>query len=103
MRKISAMYEWSGGADFRHTCGECKNCMKSSKGPRPVYKCLAYGYTNSGASDWKISFTACRHFNKPCPPLPAPKMERNKQEEVIEGQMNIFDFLEEMHERSTGK
>lgn len=97
MRKISAMYEWSGGTDYRHTCYECNNCRQFQKGGRKVYKCLAYGNTDSVASDWKASYIACRHFNKPCPPLPIIKTVRREQApDVMEGQISLFEFLEEI-------
>lgn len=93
MRKISAMYEWSGGTDYRHTCYECDNCIKITKGSRQVYKCLVYGDTSSAASDWKASYIACRHFNKPCPPIPVIKTAGRQQEaEEIEGQLSLFDW-----------
>lgn len=93
MRKISAMYQWSGGTDYRHTCYECDNCQQFQKGSRKVYKCLAYGNTDSTASDWKASYIACRHFNKPCPPLPVIKITgRQQDKEEIEGQISLFDL-----------
>lgn len=95
MRKISAMYECSGGTDYRHTCYECRNLRRIKKGNREVYKCQAYGNTDSAASDWKASYIACRHFNKPCPQLSIIKMAHREQaSEAMEGQISLFDFLE---------
>lgn len=97
MRTISAMYQYSGGTDYCHTCCECDNCIKVKKGSRQVYKCLAYGNTDSAASDWKASYIACKHFNKPCPPLPVMKTARRQQASgEIEGQLSLFDLLEAM-------
>lgn len=95
MRKISQMYQWSGGTDYRHTCYECKNCVKVRRGNRTVYKCMVYGNTDSEASDWKQSYIACKHFDKPPGGVPIVKMcEKKKQVNAdIEGQMNISDFL----------
>lgn len=95
MRKISAMYEWSGGTDYRHTCYECDHCKKIKCGSRTVYKCLVYGNTDSVASDWKASYIACRHFNKPLPDRTVIQMQPRKKspDEQIEGQMSIEDFL----------
>lgn len=96
MRRISAMYQFSGGTDYRHTCYECSSCVKVKKGSRQVYKCLAYGNTDSAASDWKPSYIACRHFNKPCPiRLVIKAVHPEQAPEEIEGQLSIFDLLEE--------
>lgn len=96
MRKISAMYEWSGGTDYRHTCYECKNCQKSPKGNRTVYKCLIYGDTDSSASDWKASYIACRAFDQDPPEIPVIKLgvARNQEPELPDGQLSLFDFPE---------
>lgn len=95
MRKISAMYKYSGGTDYRHTCYECKNCIKVGKGNKSVYKCLAYGNTSSTATDWKISYIACKHFNDPLPERPVIEGTKRQQEpEEFPGQMSIEDYLE---------
>lgn len=95
MNKISAMYKYSGGTDYRHTCSECKNCVKVGKGNRSVYKCLVYGNTNSAASDWKISYIACKHYNLPVPERTVIKLiSRDIPEDNIAGQMSIFDIPE---------
>lgn len=95
MKKISAMYQWSGGADYCHTCYECRNCIKTRKGSRQVYKCLIYGNTNSEATDWKASYIACKAFNQDPPerPLIETGISRKKGNTEIEGQMTIDDFL----------
>lgn len=94
MRKISAMYQWSGGTDYRNTCYECKNCRKIKKGSRTVYKCLSYGNTDSSATDWKQSYIACRAFNQDPPKIPVFEIGTGKVEDLPEGQMSLFDFME---------
>lgn len=93
MRKVSAMYKWSGGTDYRNTCYECKNCRKIRKGSRTVYKCLSYGNTDSSATDWKPSYIACRAFNQVPPIIPVFEHGTGKAEEFPEGQMSLFDFM----------
>lgn len=88
------MYEWSGGTDYRHTCYECPNCIRQSAGKRTVYKCKAYGITESSATDWKASYIACKHYGKPAPNPPVFFRDKNPiPEGEIEGQMNIMDFI----------
>lgn len=97
MRKISAMYEWSGGTDYRHICYECRNCQKVKKGNRSVYKCMAYGNTDSASSDWKASYIACKHFNKPVPAVPVIRITKREQDaQEIEGQLNIEEYFTEV-------
>lgn len=95
MRKISAMYEWSGGTDYRHVCKECQNCIQIKVGKRNVHKCLSYGNTASPATDWNAANIACRAFGKKPPKVPVYLSERpegNRQE--MEGQMTLADFIE---------
>lgn len=95
MRKISAMYEWSGGTDYRHTCKECQNCIQIAKGKRTVHKCLSYGKSDSSATDWNAANIACRAFGKKPPKVPVfySDFEKSRQDDQLEGQMDIFDFI----------
>lgn len=97
MRKISAMYQWSGGTDYRHTCYECNNCIRVAVGKMMVHKCNSYGNTGSTATDWKPSFIACKHFNQPPPDVPVFKGQKTntQKENVMDGQISIFEFMEE--------
>ncbi len=95
MTKITAMYKWSGGTDYRHLCYECKNCKKFRKGSRTFYKCLAYGNTDSTATDWKQSYIACKKYNCQVPEVPVFHTEQTsnkEQEPEIEGQMSFADY-----------
>lgn len=94
MRKISEMYRWSGGTDYRHTCYECPHCIREMVGKRSVYKCKAYGITGSSATDWKPSYIACKHFGKPLPKVSVFFQDKtDPQKDQVEGQMNIMDFI----------
>lgn len=70
MRKISAMYQWSGGTDPKHSCGECKNCAFIQRGKREVRKCLSYGSTDDPYTDWNPAYIACKAFDKKPPKKP---------------------------------
>ncbi len=95
MTKITAMYKWSGGTDYRHLCYECKNCIKLRKGSRTFYKCLVYGNTDSTATDWKQSYIACKKYNCQVPKVPVfhtGQTGKKEQELEIEGQMSFADY-----------
>lgn len=71
MRRISEMYKRSGGTNYEHQCFECmmfKNVKRC--------KCLNYELD----ADWNPKWTACKFFTK-------------DEIEEIQGQMNIFDFV----------
>ena len=94
MRKISEMYRWSGGTDYRHTCYECGNCIRQAAGKREIYKCKAYGITDGSETDWNEANIACKHYGKPVPKPPVFFQGREvKRKDQIEGQMNIMEFL----------
>lgn len=94
MTRNQAMYKWSGGCCWQHTCQECKNLICVEAGKRKVYKCLAYGHTGSAATDWKASYMACRRFNQPVPERPLIETGEQPQnsEEELPGQISIFDI-----------
>ena len=98
MTKIQAMYKWSGGTDYCHTCHECKNCVRLQKGKRTVYKCLSYGNTDSEATDWKASYIACKAYGLTPPDVPVIEVATKKRapDPNITGQMSIFDFIGEV-------
>lgn len=70
MRKISEMYKRSGGTAYQHKCSECQFYRNEKKG-----KCLMYG----SDQDWNGEFIACKFYNF--------------EDDTLEGQMNIFDFV----------
>lgn len=83
MRKISEMYKRSGGTDYTHLCGECKNCVPVKKGN------ICKLYQEAGGNAWWNPHNiACKYYN-------LPFLLETLKEEVAEGvQMNIFDFPE---------
>lgn len=95
MTKIESMYQWSGGTDYRHTCYECRNCLRVKRRGRQVYKCLVYGCTDTAETDWKEFNIACRFYNQIHRGEPLMKMYTGKKQESsdIPGQMSLDDFL----------
>lgn len=90
MNRIKEMYQWAGGADYRHLCYECNHCIKVSHGSSLVDKCRAYG-TEGMETDWNRGYIACKGFNGPLPKEPVH--ETNSHKGCV-GQMTIEDFLE---------
>lgn len=95
MRRISAMYQWSGGTDYRHVCKECSNCVLITTGKRSVYKCISYGNSASAATDWNEANIACKGFGKKPPEIPVYKLGNTKiyEQETVEGQINLSEFI----------
>lgn len=88
MKRISAMYEHSGGTDYRHTCYECRMCVRK-EGKRARYQCLNYG-----EEDWNEASIACKLFNKPIP-VPYTKLFKVKEPERQRAvQMELRDFID---------
>lgn len=82
MRKISEMYQRSGGTSFQHECGECCHYSKTVK----VATCELHG--QEPPAPWKENYIACKFFADGSePPL---KNER----EFSPGQLSIFDFIQ---------
>lgn len=94
MKKISEMYRISGGTDYRHTCFECRNCLRKKQNR---YKCRLYEEAG-GNSDWKPSYIACKFFG--ADHLPERFRSNEWQQDMLpedEGiQMTIADFPEWM-------
>lgn len=54
---------------------------------------MIYGNTNSEASDWRISWTACKAFNTVYSGRTVIRtVKRERDEEQMEGQMSIVDI-----------
>lgn len=97
MRKISKMYQVSGGTDYRNVCKWCKNCIEVSRNRQKVYKCKIYGITENHDTDWNPGYIACKLFNSDYPGTPVIQggqrtEARNRTEDIV-GQMNIMDFI----------
>lgn len=58
---------------------------------------MAYGNTESASSDWKASYIACKHFNKPIPAVPVIRITKREQDtQKIEGQLSIDECFSEV-------
>jgi len=61
-RKLPAMHEVYGKRP-PHKCRECCNLKTLRIHGEDHYKCVAYGVTYSGLTDWGRNFLACGLFN----------------------------------------
>lgn len=80
------MYEYTGGADYHHLCGDCRNCTETKEGKRTVYRCTAFG----SAAEWNPKYMACKAFKA--------GQKRNakaesESEEATGVQMSLEDFI----------
>ena len=60
IRKNEAMYSLFGKEEGKH-CKDCPYLVRKEFG-RVYYKCEIYSTSNSEASDWRKSWTACGLF-----------------------------------------
>lgn len=61
-KKITAMWDEFGMLKA-HYCSDCCHLVKITHRGRNYYKCKIYGRSNSVATDWAKSWTACRMWN----------------------------------------
>jgi hypothetical protein len=97
-RKIDAMHRCFG------TCpGFCRDCdnLIDKLWDKRYYKCAAYGDSNSEATDWRLSWTACGMLNQPIPDGFVTVVERLKHEPrpkepepELEGQIDLFSEVQ---------
>jgi len=88
---IIRMYEMFGKSDGK--CGNCKHFNRALYRDRKYNKCDIYGWSHSIASDFRVNWQACGHFNKDKPPFVTDVMEsyRPPKESVnIDGQMDFM-------------
>lgn len=90
-RKIDRMHKLFG-VEVGHTCGECVNFVQGRYMSKMLRKCAVYGLTNSEASDWAKSWTACKMFGheysgRPVIELTAPKKDPDVP---LKNQMDLF-------------
>ena len=69
MRKISLMYQLSGGCSFRHKCKECKHCKKVIHNVTINKSFVDYAeyqlcLKHPEQSDWNGNWMACRWFEE---------------------------------------
>lgn len=101
-RKIAAMHREYGTAD--RTCKGCLHLIRyDSWAGRHYFKCKAYGESNSEATDWRVSYTACGLYNQPIKGL-YPLIERMKhqkktvEEGPIDGQITMEELIKQTEE-----
>lgn len=88
MRTISAMYEYTGGTDYRHVCGDCRSCVEAKSGKKTVYRCTAFG----SAAEWDPKYMACKAFKAGQKGKTMVQAE-SEPEEITGAQMRLEDFL----------
>ena len=95
MTKIEFMHYIFGSGHPSNKCGDCKNLIKYGN----YYKCRIYGNTSSEASDWRKKWNSCAMFNMTYNGMPVIEMKKHmpkkQEDDVIEGQMTIFDYIKE--------
>lgn len=92
-RKIEAMHRLFG-VEPAHTCWGCPHLTYYEQ-KRRWYKCRLYGVSNSKATDWCKSYTACGMWGKEKPADFAPVFKRlllakRLMEYPINGQLDMF-------------
>ena len=82
------------GKEHVHTCGECRNLVRMEYN-RVLFKCRRYGISSCAASDWALSWKACRMFGKPLLPGERPLKDyadrRREPAGEIPGQVGLFE------------
>ena len=75
-----------------HKCKECCHYKTETYHGKSYRKCVCYGQSNSEATDWKASYTACGLFNQPWDgDIEIYKTTAIKAEEKpIKGQITMF-------------
>ena len=93
MRKISYMYQQSGGCNHRHFCRECVHLQKMSDGVRngfragiPDHCCMKH----PDGHDWNPAWLSCKWFSD-VPEKPT-KSKRSKMTKKVH-QMTIMELL----------
>lgn len=81
-RKIDAMHAYYGRkAGYR--CADCKHLVGKTY-QRSYHKCLAYGDSNSEATDWTMKWTACGLWNAELPKGHVPLVRRLRPDRTRE-------------------
>lgn len=96
-RKIAAMHKEYGKA-YGYKCGECPWLYRVQRYGKAWYKCSYYGNSNSQATDWAKSWTACGLHDKSIEGI-TPMIKRiqakRDENEPIKGQISMFEEVEE--------
>ena len=62
LRKVEAMY-FLFGREGEKKCISCPHLLRHRWNDRTYFKCEMYGDSNSEATDWALSWTACGLIN----------------------------------------
>ena len=94
LRKIYKMHQLFGTIKD-HSCKECCHLKRYTYRDKSYRKCECYGISNSSATDWTCSYTACGLFNQPWEDgIEIYKCGIVKDvEKPLKGQISIFDLL----------
>ena len=92
LRKIQLMHQMFGISE-QNKCKDCCHFITERYRGKNYHKCKIYGQTNSEASDFRCSYTACGLYNRPYDGDVEIISIRPKKdaEEPIEGQMRLFE------------
>lgn len=92
-QKIAAMHNEYGKANG-YKCGDCPWLHRVRSYGKSWYKCPYYGESNSQATDWSKSWTACGLHDK-CingiTPLVKRIEAKRAENEPIDGQISMFE------------
>lgn len=98
MRKISYMYQQSGGCNHRHFCRECVCMQKASDGVKngfragiPDYCCMKH----PDGHEWNPAWLSCKYFSDEQPAKskkPATTSKHGKMTKKVH-QMTIMELL----------
>ena len=94
VRKIELMHRVFGAQGDGYYCRDCYH-LCSYEAKRKWYKCEVYGITQSEASDWRLSYPACRQYNKKWDGNPIIRLVRPwaAPDTPLEGQESMFNDL----------
>jgi len=93
---IMRMYELFEKTE-QQICGDCKHFNRAVYRGAKFNKCDIYGWSHSIASDFRVNWTACGHFNKDKPPFETRSVMEtyrpSKEQENIDGQIGINEVM----------
>ncbi|MBR3646203.1 MAG: hypothetical protein IKN54_07265 [Lachnospiraceae bacterium] len=93
LRKIDRMHQLFGISE-QHKCKDCEHLIRETYRGRNYFKCSVYGQSNSEATDWRLSYTACGLHNRPYDgDMEIISIRPAKEpDKPLEGQIGIFDL-----------
>lgn len=97
LKKIELMHKLFGSGHPSNKCDTCRHFVSYTANCR-YYKCEVYGNTSSEATDWRKKYPSCALWNLPYAGMPIIEFKKHMpkpkdEEQQIEGQMSIEDFM----------